>query len=180
MARDLKEAISLANQRLIKSLDQLVNDRSFLLRIGKASQDLVYRRTKTGYGVSSLEVEKPKKTKLKSLHPNYVEYRKGLGQFQKKKGEAPKARRVRSNFSSASKSNLTLTGQMLDSISIDVITRGVRLFIENTKRDGETQTNADVAQFVSEARPFFALTDDEQLVILRLIEREIRTLARRI
>lgn len=86
-------------------------------------------------------------------------------------------------FGRPAKSNLTLTGAMLDSITLEYDDGGFRLYIPNSMRpDGKT--NAQVAKYVSNggsytngngkkvtipARPFFALTKGE----LRILTREL-------
>jgi phage gpG-like protein len=92
-------------------------------------------------------------------------------------------------FGKPEKSNLTLSGQMLDAIMMSATEDGFKLVIANTRRRGSKLTNAQVADYVQNggtytngngkvvripARPFFALTAGE----IRIITRELETIIR--
>lgn len=148
-------------------------NRAYYLALGKQARQLLYARVKSGSGVSSDEDSAPVKTKLAALSPNYIKIRSRLqdagrlGKFAKL-GTSPR------------KSNLTNTGQMLESIEITDLPSGFRLTIPESSRD-VGNTNAEVALRVSNAgRPFFALTDQEQLTLFRKIERDVRQAFRRL
>ena len=88
------------------------------------ARDLVVKRTRLGYGVA---ISGGSKETLKKLSPNYVKQRKmfaGLHSLTRPK-----------------KSNLTRTGQMLDSLSADTKTGSIIIKPTGTRRDGETNYN---------------------------------------
>ncbi len=160
---------------------------TLLMRLGKMARDIIYRRVKSGYGVSDDRSQSPSKKKLKPLSKSYMNYRSGVADFKAKVGRKNKRVRFTTQkpelgaFGSPRKSNLTLTGQMLESIGFGVVGNIVRVYVENTQRAGESITNAELAKKVSDqGRPFFALTSDEQKILIREIEREIRSLSRRL
>jgi len=159
----------------VRTMTQIFN-RTYYLELGKLARQLIYARTKEGFGVSSDTEKFPDQKPLKAIgaNPNYLKFRSKLqqagklGRFAKAFGASP------------GKSNLTLTGQMLESINIEDLPTGFRLSIADTPRESpeggpSQQTNADVALYVSNAgRPFFALTDKEQIVLFRRIENRVR------
>ena len=153
LKKDLRDAITL-------------NSAVFKLTIGKLARDLIYKRTKSGFGVDSISNTSANKRRLAPLSSSYVKQRGKRQSF----GE----------FGSVRKSNLTLTGQMLDAISYEAKARGVRVYIDTSTREDGKHTNAEVAEFVQDAgRPFFILTQDELTVVVRAIERELRKKTRR-
>jgi hypothetical protein len=108
-----------------------------LLDIGKEAVKLIKKRTRLGYGVDS---HGAKKTKLKALSTPYKATRK------KHKPQGP---------STASKSNLTYTGEMLDDLE------AVRKSDNSIKIDLKTTHSKDKAEWVSEDRPFNNLSKAE-------------------
>jgi hypothetical protein len=138
-------------QKIIKES----KEKEVLEEIGTLAKDVIYKRTKAGRGL-----DKSRKT-LKSLNPlsnNYKLARKDI-----KLGE----------FGSRNKSNLTLSGQMLNALDKKVHGKQVDIFIKNTARQAikpthkrPSQTNAQVANFVAEnGRPFLGLADNEKKIV---------------
>jgi hypothetical protein len=84
------------------------------------------------------------------------------------------------------KSNLTLSGQMLEALDYKSTSKGFTVFVKNTKRskignEKKTITNDKVAEYVSkQGRPFLALTKSEQNILSRSFQRLLRELARRV
>lgn len=151
--------------KLQKELEQKINvfNAQFRLKLGQMARDLIYKRVKSGYGTTNLQPGNAKRARLKPLSKSYVEQRR---------------KRKLGKFGSPGRSNLTLSGQMLDAILVQANARGIKVYIDNSKRD-DGYTNAEIAEFVQKARPFFVLTQDELTVLVREIERELRTKTRR-
>lgn len=162
---------------IIKQLQQLF-ERQFLELLAKQAREIIYRRVKSGYGVSKDSVTDPSKQRLAKLSKNYVIKRRNLAGSSKgkRKNTAPKIQ-VGYAFSPG-RSNLTLTGQLLEAIEYKVDRYGFQLYISSNKRKDSTISNEQLAEYVSEKRPFFALTTDEQRILERRIETEIRKILR--
>jgi hypothetical protein len=144
--------------------------------LARQATDIMYKRVKSGYGVDNDKSDNPQKQKLLELSNSYKQVREGRIRFFIKngrvipwrpgKGEKFKSP-VTGEFGSARRSNLTLTGQMLNAITYRTTREGFKLYIDNTIRSGDNKTNAQVAGYVRERRPFFALTGGEQRTILK-------------
>lgn len=167
-----------------RELEKALNNR-FFIKIGQLVSQVIYRRTVSGYGITSHEGEK---VSLKKLSPEYVKQRERIysGVKQALKGRSAKVKRRTNRFLglgdyfSPKKSNLTFTGQMLKAIDYKATAYGVSLFIKNDQRKGSHLTNARVAGYVSESRQFFGLTHDELEIVQREVENAIRIVARKL
>ena len=150
---------------LVKDIEKILNDKRFLLGIGGLARTIIIRRVKSGFGVNNDTAKDPIQVKLKSLSAGYIKRRTKvrLGEFGKPK-----------------RSNLTFTGELLNSILVAAFSiQGIRLTINRKmRRDG--MTNEEVAYWVGIDRPWFALTVSEQRVIANEIEKYLRTALRRI
>ncbi len=165
--------------------------RTFQLSLGRLVRDIIYKRTKAGYGVSSLtQTDGTVKQKLAPLSSSYIAQRQGrIAFFTNKLGQTvpilAKNKPKLGEFGTPTKSNLTYTGQMLRNIEYKITTQGVDIFISNNKRTSDKLTNSEVAKFVQNAgqgrpaRPFFNLTEDEFKILIRSVETEIRKITRR-
>lgn len=148
----------------------------YMIKYGNKAAELVKNRTRLGYGVPK---EGAPRELLAALEPSYVAQRKGeVAFFKTKDGELraykPKSPPVLSSATTPAKSNLTKTGQMLNNIGIeDVSTGRVSLEIKGDRTDSDL-TNAEVAGFVSEKRPFFNLSNTELKQIALLFESVLR------
>jgi len=127
---------------------------------------LVKLRTRLGYGVAQPEAER---TPLKKLSPWYKKIRQRLAS----RGEL-------SSQTSVGKSNLTQTGQMLDSIKTTYSTQGLAIYRPTgIRKDG--LKNVEVAGSVSRnGRPFLELSKIEVKRVSVLIEEELRKLIKRL
>ena len=165
--------------KYIKNLKKIVGkfkkktfQKEVMSKLAKETLKIIYKRTKSGKGVSSDTARSTSLVRLKALSPKYVERRK-------------KATRT-GPFFSPKKSNLTMTGQLLEAMGFKVNKTGYSVFIKNSRRSEGGITNAEVAGYVREAstvntrpaRPFFALSKDEQLILKRRLERIIRQVAK--
>lgn len=159
MKNDLSRLSIEINKRLAKLVDI-----SLMKILGDFARELIIKRTRLGYGVVIPEAEK---TRLKPLKESYIEVRKK----DKKKGRL-------FNETTPRKSNLTRTGQMLDSIRYWIRDNGYRkaieLFVPDSRRN-DGRTNNEVAGHVqSNGRIFFNLSKQEKTQIKRLAIKELR------
>jgi hypothetical protein len=193
--------------------------------LGALASDVIYKRVKSGYGVTSDTDETPEKEKLEPLSKTYIAFREGyvrfftkdgkvfvigntskigkarkatgprqkktfiekvkrgvsgfvssireafskkpIKQHQKEVQEKPFPSPVTGEFGSPRRSNLTLTGQMLNAIKYSSDGKGFKLYIDNNSREKDNNTNAQIASYVRKKRPFFALTGGEQRILLK-------------
>lgn len=171
-------------EKLLKSLQKEVNKKQYKLRLAKEIRDIIYKRTKARKIVSS-DTSEPEKVSYKknpSLSNLYVDQR---GRIASSKGE----------FFGKSRSNLTLSGQMLDAMKFKVSRNSIEVFIDDSSRkpitfkrkrrvSGKSKTydvdtdlsNKDVAEIVAEARPFMNLTKGEVRIITQLFDDILQSL----
>lgn len=109
----------------------------------KTGAVLIRERTRKGFGVAN---DGGAPYRLKRLSPSYVEFRRT---------------QTLSPFTSASMSNLTFTGAMLESLSATRVKTGVwQITLKGTNpRSG--LSNAQIARYVSRSRPFLHLSGGE-------------------
>lgn len=158
---DLKKFVA----ELSKEIKNILNKSQQEL-VGKEMRDIIYRRTKSGKGVTDDTSEKAGLKSLKKLSPPYIEKRKThTGQ----KGE----------FFSPTRSNLTLTGQMLSSLTSKSQDNKISVYVkDNSRSDGNT--NNKIAEYVSQqGREFLNLAVEEQRIVKKRIEDMIRENIRR-
>lgn len=168
--------ISQAQKDLGAALDALKTT-DYMQKLGDFAAKLIKVRTRLGDGVAQAGDHK---NPLLPLSPNYVDERKALqsgansalesqagseAKYQKKYDRA----KYKSNLAnigglsattSPTKSNLTRTGQLLDSMSAKGATKTtVRVGPDGTRDDGKS--NADIGEYVSKKRPFNNLSEIE-------------------
>lgn len=103
---------------------------------------IIQRRTRQGRGVAT---DGGSLSRLKPLSRSYIEFRK---------------RSKLSAFTTAGKSNLTFTGEMLGSLGAKRLRPGTwQVFLNGTRENG--LTNAQLAKYVSRTRPFMFLAGGE-------------------
>lgn len=130
---------------------------------GQKAADIIYKRTKSGKGVTS-NTGPASLTKLKPLSQQYIDLRKK----NPPKGE----------FGSPARSNLTNTGQMLDSIQVKAESGKATVSIADTVRS-DGKTNSEVAGHVADnGRPFMNLANEEAKILTKDFENLVRELAR--
>ena len=169
----LEKAILEIQAEINKAVDR-VKSRQNMQKIVDEAAVIIRRRTLLGFGVP---VDGRKRERLKKLSSSYIEQRKGQAvYFTSKSGKVirvPTSAKFRSRMSlstktTPSKSNLTLTGQLLDSLKGTVTGFG-RGVIKVTGQRDDGGTNEDIASFVDDnGRPFLHLSNNEikQLAIL--------------
>lgn len=118
-------------QNIVKKLEKTVAEsikKAALVDVGVFARDLIVKRTRLGYGV---EKDLGSKKRLAKLSPNYIKRRKMFAGL--------------SENTRPSRSNLTLTGQMLNSIISTAKAGIIEIKPTGTRTDGKR--NADIAQY---------------------------------
>jgi hypothetical protein len=153
-------------------------------KLGQMAAGMIKLRTRLGYGV---ERDGADKELLKPLAPSTIEVRKGnLGFFRRDgqskpipyprdKGMGPRL----SSDTSPSKSNLMMTGQLLDSVQVTDVGYGtVNVGPMGPRSDG--LTNEKVAEYVTEGgRPFNNLSKVEVKRVQDAVKKELRARIKR-
>lgn len=139
-----------------------VTKQKTMVEAGKYCIDIIYKRTKGGQGVTNHKAKSPTGEKLKPLSKKYVEYRKKY---------PPEGA-----FGSASKSNLTYTGQMLDSMRDRSTSKKISIILQGKRKNGGL-SNAEVGDHVqNNGRSFFALSVKEQTLLYKFFSDKLREL----
>lgn len=137
-------AIRKRYENAFREIVQVTKTPRFLNPIAEIIAERVRIRTRLGYGVDR---EGGEKKKLKALSPKYIDYRK-------------KNKAILYNQTTPRKSNLTFSGQLLDSISGRSNPRGIVIYLKDRRNDGKK--NVDIKNYQEEkGRPFFYLTRQE-------------------
>ena len=167
---------NISNGAVFRLWKKRIFKRGIMLQMGAIAERILYKRVKSGFGISN-----GRKQRLKRLSKSYVDYRKGkVFFFTNDNGQVVGAtptdgRQPRlGTFGRPGKSNLTFTGQMLNSIDILTQKEGFKLRIRDNSRRGDKYTNRQIQEFVETERPFFELAQSE----LRIVEREFVKVAR--
>lgn len=181
--------------RLQRTLDKIFKDSSankkILIEIGEFTKSRIFKFTKSGKSIAG---KKPKS--LKRLSASYKVFRRGevtfwtdeQGRLRKGNFKSKILNKTGSLFA-PDRSNLTLTGQMLDSLksfvnvgkkTVTVAPTGKRRPVGKRRR---VLKNTEVAEFVAEnGRPFLGLDDKGikrvKRIVLDDIRRRIRTASR--
>lgn len=187
--------------RKLKILERESTNRRVFNNLARLTRSVLFKRVKAGGGADN-----GRKTKLAKLEKSTIEVRKGEGimrTFNKKRTVFIPGIDGRpdslGSFFSPNRSNLTFSGQLLDSIDFKVKKRqGFTLFIPNTQRQPYQNhdvlnkkappTNRQLAKWLqkgrnfptrSKPRPFFELTKGETRIIIKRYNDIIKTLIRR-
>lgn len=153
--------------KLFSDIEKALNNSlklTIMQSLGAMAREIIYNRTKSGKGLNSDSIESPSIVSLASLSRNYVKYRSKL----QEKGF------TFGSFASARKTNLTLTGQMLEAIKVEARRNGFLLDIDESARSDSRLNNKQVARYAGEKRPFFALSNSEQTILFRELENKLR------
>lgn len=175
---DFRDDLRNFERRFKLNVEKLLSP-DFLREIGDKTTTIIYKRTKNSKGADG-----GRETKLAPLSKRYIERRQGIARFTTRDGRFVEFRvkppRL-GKFGSPAKSNLTMTGQMLDSMDYKITKNGVTIFIPASRRKDSELTNAELAKFVTEqGRRFFELTTDEVITIQRMITNKLRQLAKNV
>lgn len=177
-----------ALQDAVKELKRPDNMRKF----GEQIKNMIRIRTRVGFAVDRTGESKHK---LKDLSPGYIEQRRkqqanateaaGHGRGDFKSIHGPKKRSIihgaggLSDETTPSKSNLTRTGQMLDSVDVKGVGDGTVSVGPTGSRSDSSHTNAEIAEFQAEkGRKFNNLSDIELKRLNDSIKTQLRSLIR--
>lgn len=185
-------------QMLFKSLGDVAAD-DFLKRdLAILTKNILYKRIKSGKGVNSDKSPflLTRAVSLKPLSKQYKNFRRtGIVSFMAKRYHYASKKSLGFEvvkvefqlgylgsgapnlgpFGRAGKSNLTMSGQMLESIQFDIKKYGYVILIPETKRREGKLTNAQVARFVAkQGRPFMNLTAGEIRIVKSRMREQIR------
>ena len=130
--------------------------------VGKIMKDTIKKRTRLGFGV---EANEGTKGKLKPLSPLYKKQRKKL---------------KLSSETSPSKSNLTLSGSMLDNLDSKVNQQQLKIRVRPKGRDRKGVGNKQKAGWVSVVRPFLYLSKPEIKRIKKYLSEEIDNIVKKL
>lgn len=155
--------------------------------MGEYAVERIVLRTRLGKGVSE---KGDSASPLKPLSESYRQQRKGkLAFYTTKDGKKvpyiPKIPPILDATTSPTKSNLTFTGQLLNSIKVISVKAGKVLIAPTGKRSDRRSkisgaTNREVAGYVSEERPFLNLSKSELLALNRFVREKIEALIKKL
>jgi hypothetical protein len=167
-------------EAMMKKVIGEVESKETMQELGDEMAERIRKRTRLGKGVSERGgAPKP----LAPLSQSYKDFRKGKVAFaQSPYGHVypykPDRKPNLSSQTSANKSNLTFTGQMLDSIkTISAKVGSAIVSVSGRRKDG--MSNKEVAEFVSVARPFLNLSKPELNALQKLIRQRIDRILKR-
>lgn len=150
--------------RLEKTLDKAISPKE-AKALGEQAIELVRVRTRLGYGVKS---PNGNRSRLKALTPKYIKFRRRFKRL--------------SEFTRPSRSNLTLTGQMLDSLKLKTRKqkdRNITIITPSGSRRGGGPSNLDVATYQAEqGRIFNNMSKNETNQLLRFYRKRFGDLLR--
>lgn len=162
----MSDKVTRSLKKLFKRIETDLNEtikREQMIKLGLFAADLIRKRTRLGYGVDR---QFGSKSKLKALSPRYVKFRKQYNLLAQ--STTPK------------KSNLTLTGQMLDSVTITKVENGSIKVGPTGKRFDNDKTNIQIAQYNQDkGRTFNRISQLESQQILREFRRSFGDLLRK-
>lgn len=163
---------------VVKILELLAPTEKILDEVGQFTKSRIQQFTRSGRTIALGGTEKKggKAEPLKKLSASYVNYRKKLagGLFQGDEFFGPK--KQLSEFFKPSKSNLTLTGQLLKSISFKASFQSRSVSVEvSGSRDDSNLDNKEVAGFVAaQGRPFMGIDEAGRQRIKNIVNRALR------
>lgn len=147
--------------------NKLINSSGLKKALATKSKDIIFKRVKAGFGVDNDFSPSPRKMPLKKLSPEYIEKRR---------------RSQLGKFGSPRRSNATLSGQMLDSLTFKITREGFEIFPKNNGRRPiivagtrvrQRLSNQQVSFFYSIERPYLALTVEEQRIVTQEFDKLI-------
>lgn len=154
----------------IKTTFEQVAKGNALKATARFAAEIVVKRTRLGYGVFN---HLGPKGKFMPLAASTVKSRTRKAQMG-----------MLSGLTKPKRSNLTETGQMLD--SVDAVKRGDKWYIQPTGRRKDGLTNYEVAEYAHKGsrnrppRPFMNISVAEQSQIVRFYRREFTSLIKKL
>lgn len=165
MSKPLDKQIAAIVKKVTDELTKTVKSKSFYDEIGEEISNQIRKRTRLGYGISGTDT----RTKLLPTKRSTQ-----LAKERKKKAG------TLSKLTTPKRSNLTDTGQLLDSIEYKSTTDKTTIQFDDGRRDSEIG-NKKLAQYVQDqGRKFFGLTAPEKNQLRRLIEKKIQEMVKRL
>lgn len=140
-------------QRKLGTLIREVGDAQTMVKVAKQTAETVKKRTRRGFGV---EQTGGRSKRLKKLADGYKKTRRGL----KKRGQL-------STETTPAKSNLTKSGEMLDSIKGEGKTRQARIYIDGSRNEKKVKDQ------VEQGRVFMNLNRAEVKDIIDILEEDL-------
>src|SRR5690606_22586140 len=143
--------------------------------LANETAEQIKKRTQLGFGVD----DNGRQTKLKPLSMSYRAQRRGeIAFFTDESGRKipyiPSEKPTLSPYTSPAKSNLTKTGEMLESIKGIVKDTSIFINVTGKRRDGSGLTNEEVKEFVEQqGREFMRLTNGEKNELARKLKDRI-------
>ena len=179
-------------KRILAQVERTVGEASNMRKYAQQAADMIKLRTRLGSGVAH---DGDTKEDLKPLSAAYIEQRKDMqnvaenaslvskykaakNQKSAKIGKSSKAETFAhgglSPLTTPSKSNLTRSGQLLDSIAVQSAAQGHAEVGPTGMRD-DGKSNADIAKWQEEkGRPFNHLSNVEVKRIKETIQKDLR------
>lgn len=178
----IKSKINLG--KAVIAIKKALSSTDLLTQSGGYVRKRIYDFTKSGKSLVT-------GSKLKELSPGYVKARRNLGRWHKKRSKRQKltdpilGKFVPGDFFSPARSNLTLTGQLLDALifTIDRQRSSFTVTVNNKQRkaspmdrkDAGTKTNYEVSISVARnGRPFIGLDEKGEEILRRNIIASLR------
>ena len=156
-------------KQLAKEIKVPISGPGSLTAIGEFIRKRIVGSTRLGYSLAGNPAT-PREKRLSPLSPRYIGMRKGF---------AKRGIDVHESFRPG-RSQLTVTGQMLDSIKyvVNPQKETVRVFVSPTMRRGESNTNVDVArENIKRGRPFMGLdAQGQETIVIRYVKALYRRL----
>lgn len=142
-----------------------VKSRRIQDELGAFAVELIRKRSRLGYGITAKGGDK---VRFPALSENYIAYRK------KNKGELDQT-------TSAKKSNITFTGQLLRSLGYRVRGKdsGILIQVSGRRRDGTTNEDVALDLLNKRNRRFIGLTRSEERQLARFYRQQFRGVIRR-
>jgi hypothetical protein len=156
---------------MAKPISQLGKDlEKFLLNVvtkdmkkmfAERAADIIYKRTKSGKGLTrnAVSVGNNSLKAIEPLSPGYIEYRK---------------RRILGPYASPKRSNLTFSGELLESIVVKMLGNNVVVAIDSGKHHSGISLEELARRVSDKGRPFFGLADSEVKILEGFVKRTIR------
>lgn len=139
------------SEKLKRSVDASIDN-----QLANKIVDQIKKRTRLGFGVGP----GGKQEKLKALNPNYRNQRARQEDL--------------SGNTTPAKSNLTRSGEMIDSTKGTVKNSTIFISVTGRRKDGSGLTNDQVREYTEEqGRRFLALTNAEKKALIREIKRRV-------
>lgn len=143
MVSKLQNDLTKKFQQISKAITEPKNSRQ-LTELGELAVSLIVKRTRLGYGVAK---NGGKRFKLAALSDGYVKQRRkgGLSKFARPK-----------------KSNLTRTGQMLESVKVLKVSKGtITVGPQGVRSDGISNDDLAIWNAKRKGRSFIYISDNE-------------------